>query len=128
METAVERLCAVHFLVIGLSHVARPREWAELFILLRAKGTVGSFANASLPLVLGSLIVSFHNVWTGLPLVLTLVGWMYVLKGLLYFLFPGLGLRTLDRVTLDRSREFVHAGALLIGLGIFSVYVSLGIS
>jgi uncharacterized protein YjeT (DUF2065 family) len=62
----------------------------------------------------GALIVAFHNVWSGIPLVLTLFGWAYCLKGLIYFVFPQVGLRTLARVSLERSREFIYAGMVLV--------------
>ena len=42
MERAVELLAAVSFVVMGLSHVAQPRAWAEFFVLLRDKGTAGA--------------------------------------------------------------------------------------
>jgi hypothetical protein len=74
METSVEKLVALSFLVTGLSHILQPRAWAEFFILLREKGTTGSFLNGLLHFPLGALIVSFHNVWHGWPLVVTLMG------------------------------------------------------
>ena len=97
MERAVEVFALVNFLVIGLSHVLRPRAWVAFFSFLREQGEAGVFANAFLSLTFGSIVVAFHEVWTGLPLILTLVGWAQVLKALVYFTFPALGLRGLDR-------------------------------
>jgi len=62
-------------LVIGLSHVAQPRAWVEFFVWLRGKGHAGVFVNGFLSLGFGSFIVAFHNVWNGLPVILTLLGW-----------------------------------------------------
>jgi uncharacterized protein YjeT (DUF2065 family) len=45
------------------------------------------------------------------------MGYGWVLKGLIYFVFPKYGLKTMSRVSLERSWEFTVAGFLLIGIG-----------
>ena len=67
MERAVEVYALVNFLVIGLSHLLRPRAWVAFFVLLRERGEAGVFASAFISLAFGSIVVAFHNVWTGLP-------------------------------------------------------------
>ena len=127
MELAITKLAIICFFVTGVSHIVRPRVWAQFFIELRGKGEVGSFLNALLHFPLGVLIVSFHNVWHGLPLVLTIVGWGLVLKSFTYFVFPGHGMKMLARVSVDRSWEFVVAGLFCIGLSgllVFSLFRS----
>jgi hypothetical protein len=116
MEVAVTKLAIVSFLIIGLSHIVQPRVWARFFMDLHSKGEVGSFLNALLHFPMGVVIVSFHNVWHGLPIVLTLIGWGLVLKSFIYFVFPRLALRSLARVTMEKSWEFVVAGVFSIGI------------
>src|SRR5262245_27125131 len=65
---------------------------------------------------LGALIVAFHNVWQGSPLMLTLIGYGLVMKSLVYFVFPKRGLKTLSRVSIDKSWEFVVGGIFSIGI------------
>ena len=110
MERAVEVFAIIQFVVIGLSHILQPKAWAKFFILLRQHGEAGVFATAFLSLVFGSIVVAFHNVWTGLPLVLTLVGWAQVVKALVYFNFPGYGLRKLQIPSEERAYIFVAPG------------------
>lgn len=114
MERAVEVYALVNFLVIGLSHVLRPRAWVAFFVLLRERGEAGVFASAFISLAFGSIVVAFHNVWTGLPLVLTLFGWAQVVKALVYFAFPGFGLRKLQIPSEERAHVFVVPGVLLL--------------
>ena len=83
MEKATEIFAAAYMTVIGLSHVVQPRTWVDFFVWLRGKGHAGVFANGFLSLSFGAFIVAFHNVWVGLPVLLTLFGWAQVLKGLL---------------------------------------------
>ena len=124
MELAVTKLASICFFVIGISHILQSRVWAQFFIDMRAKGEVASFLNALLHFPLGVLIVSFHNVWHGLPVVLTLIGWGLVLKSFIYFVFPRHGLRMLARVSMEKSWELVVAGVFSLtisGLLIFSI-------
>lgn len=124
METAVEKLAAICILVTGLSHIIQPRAWAEFFIMLREKGKVGSLLCGLLHFPLGVIIVAFHNVWHGLPIVVTIIGWGLLLKSVLYLIYPRHGMRMLARVSVERSWEFVVAGVMAVlvsGLIIFSL-------
>ncbi len=117
MELAIQKLAVVSFFVIGLSHIFQPRVWAQFFIDLRSKGEVGSFINAFIHFPLGVLIVAFHNVWQGIPTILTLLGWAWMLKSLIYFVLPSLGLKSMSRVSLDKSWQFIVAGVVMLGIG-----------
>jgi uncharacterized protein YjeT (DUF2065 family) len=116
MERSVEVLAIVLFGVLGLSHILQPKAWAEFFIFLRGKGEAGAFVDGFLNLPLGGVIVGFHNTWSGIPLVLTLVGWGLLIKGLIRFCAPKQALRMMARVSVERSWEFQAAGAALVVL------------
>ena len=125
MERALEIYAAIHFFVIGLSHALQPRVWVEFFLHLRKLGHTGVFVAGFMALLFGSIIVAFHNVWSGLPMVLTLMGWAQVTKGLLYFVFPQIGERSMARVSHEREKEFVVPGILFIALGALMLYLVL---
>lgn len=114
MELAIQKLTIICYLIIGLSHIFQHRAWAEFFIRLREKGEAGSFLNAFLHLPMGAMIVAFHNVWSGIPMVLTIMGWGYCVKSLIYFLFPKYGLRVLARLKVEKSREFIAGGVIIV--------------
>ena len=116
MERAIQVFALIQFIVIGLSHVLQPRAWVTFFILLREKGDAGVFVVAFLSLIFGSIVVAFHNVWTGLPIALTVIGWAQVVKGLIYFTFPAFGLRRLQTVSYERAFVFIPAGVAFLVL------------
>ncbi len=116
MESSIEMLAATTFLVIGVSHIAQPRGWAEFFVHLRCHGIVGVFAVALITLPMGVLIVSFHNTWTGLPALLTVIGWGFCAKCLVYLVFPRAGMAALARISVDKPNKFVAAGVMLVVL------------
>ena len=122
MEIAIERLVALCCFVIGLSHIVQPRAWAELFIEWRSKGTTGVFYTGLLHVNLGALIVAFHNVWSGLPMIVTLLGWGWTLKGLFYLTCPKFAMKALRRVSVERAHEFVIAGAVVVVVALVIAY------
>jgi len=125
MERSVEVLAIILLGVVGLSHLLQPKAWAEYFILLRGKGEAGAFVDGFLHLPLAGFIIGFHNVWSGIPVVLTLLGWAFLIKSLIRFCAPKLGLRMMARVSVERAWEFQVAGAFLVvlaGLLSYGVY------
>jgi hypothetical protein len=125
VEQAIEIFAAVQFLVIGLSHILQPRVWVEFFTRLRGMGHAGVFVNGFLSLIFGSVIVAFHNVWTGLPMVLTIIGWAQVTKALVSFVVPQWGMRGLQRVSYERTHEFVVGGFVSLALSALLLYIVL---
>jgi hypothetical protein len=116
MERAIEVYAVIHLGLMGLSHIIRHRVWAEFFIRLREWGHAGVFAHGILTLGFAAMILGFHRVWSGIPAVLTIVGVLYLLKALQCFLLPAVSLRSLNRVSLERSRVFVGVGVVFVGL------------
>jgi hypothetical protein len=123
VERAIELYAAIQFMVIGLSHLLQPRAWVDFFIVLREQGRAGVFANGFLSLLFGSLVVSFHDVWTGWPVILTLIGWAQVIKATVAFVLPDVAMRGLQRVSHERAWEFQIPGAIFVGLAALMAYV-----
>ncbi len=103
----------------------QPRAWVDFFIRLRGLGRAGAFANGFLSLWFGSIIVAFHNVWTGPAVVLTLLGWAQVVKAVVNFAAPQVSLRGMERVSHDRAWMFVLGGGVFLALGGLFGYVAL---
>ena len=116
MERAAEVFAVVTLAVIGVSHIAQPRVWVEFFVLLRERGRAGVIFNGMLSLMFGSILAAFHNVWSGLPMIVTLLGWAQVVKGLISLVAPSIGLKKMMRVSMDRAWEFQVAGVALVAL------------
>lgn len=126
MERSVEILAIVLFAVIGLSHLVQPRAWVDYFIVIRGQRETGAFIDGFLHLPLAALIIGFHNIWSGISAVLTVMGWLFLIKSIVRFCLPTLGLRMMARVSVERAWEFQVAGlALLLIAGLigYGVYV-----
>jgi hypothetical protein len=114
LERGVEIFAVIHLGLMGVSHVVQHRAWAEFFILLRGKGYAGVFVHGFLSLGFAAMILGFHRVWSGIPMVLTILGLLYLVKSVQCFLLPEVSMRSLNRVTLERSRVFVGAGVMFL--------------
>jgi hypothetical protein len=126
MAKSVEVAAMILFGVLGLSHILQPKAWVGFFILLRGKGETGAFVDGFLNLPIACVIIAFHNVWSGIPVVLTLVGWALLIKSLIRFCAPTQAVKIMGRVSLERQWEFQAAGALLVALAAvvgYGVYV-----
>ena len=125
MEQAIEAFAALYLLGIGLSHVVQPHVWVEFFVWMRDRGRAGMFVEGLLSLGFGALVVGFHNVWSGLPVVLTLIGWGQLLKGLVRLVAPQFSLRLYQRITPERAWQFRVAGVVALALSGLLAHVAL---
>lgn len=104
-------------LVLGLSYFFQPGQWALL-----AKDATDSphrfFPMILFVLVLGLTVIRTHNLWVlGWPVVITVMGWLMTIKGVVYLVFPGL-----TKIFASWSDHFLRvyirsAGVLFIILG-----------
>ena len=122
MERSVEVVAIIFFGVTGLSHILQPRAWVDFFVLLRGKGEAGAFVDGFLNLPLAGVIIGLHNIWSGIPVVLTLVGWGLLIKSLIRFWAPKQALQLMTRVSLERAWEFQVAGVGLVSLACVLAY------
>jgi hypothetical protein len=122
LSRAVEILAVIQLGLMGLSHILRHRAWAEFFIHLRALGYSGVFLHGLLSLAFGALILGFHRDWSGIPAVLGVVGVLYLAKTVQCFLFPAVALRSLQRVSLERSWVFAAPGVAFLAVAATLTY------
>ncbi|MDP8262339.1 MAG: hypothetical protein P9M13_03445 [Candidatus Ancaeobacter aquaticus] len=77
-----------------------------------------TYIGGMLALISGLLIVVFHNVWAmNWTLIITLIGWSALIKGIFLIMFPTLMLKAADY---QRNMRVVMAISLIIffGLGV----------
>lgn len=116
VERGVEIFALIHLGIMGLSHVFQHRAWAEFFITLRDRGRSGVFVHGFLSLAFGAVIVALHRVWDGPATVLSVAGVLWLVKAIQCFLLPALSLRSLNRVTLQRSPMFIAPGVAFLAI------------
>jgi uncharacterized protein YjeT (DUF2065 family) len=118
MAESIAIFASINFVVIGLSHICQWQAWCDFFQKLHSMGNSGAFANGMITLLMGSLIVSFHHVWTGVPVILTLIGWGYILKATAIFVYPQWNLRSMKSVKNSPKLKFRIAGTAMLGVAL----------
>jgi hypothetical protein len=116
MARSIEMFVVLSLSVVALSHIVRPAAWIAYFALLRRQGGAGVMINGLMALWFGAAIVSFHNVWTGPAILVTLLGWAQVVKGTLHLCVPGLGERSMRLLETNGERKLIAGGAIMLVL------------
>ncbi len=55
------------------------------------------FVATLLPLTLGSLLIISHNVWTGWPIIITILGWIFFISGIFRAWMPTVWLNAIHK-------------------------------
>jgi hypothetical protein len=123
-QRAIELFALLNFAVVGLSLVVRPLAWARFFIWMEREGEAGAVIYGLMCVLWGSLIVSFHQTWHGLLMVLPLFGALQVFEGFVFLVMPRFGLRVMAIFGERRLWLFQLLGIIALGLVVY-IYVIL---
>lgn len=109
-------------LIVGLALLRRPEEFRQMaqdFMSSR----VGLYLGGLMALALGLLITLTHNVWElSWPLIITIIGWLSLIKGALLTIFPDYAGR-FSRWYLHRVKLRIFAVAYIF-IGLYLCWVS----
>lgn len=118
METSVflASIIGPVLLIIGLGILLNLEHYRSL-VREFAGSAFNVYLTGALDLLLGAMIVRFHNVWTWRwPVLITLLGWLMIVRGVVRIGAPGLVQRMAQHFT--RSTSVLTIGAtvsLLLG-------------
>lgn len=76
------------------------------------------YLTGTIALIAGGLIVLLHNVWSGWPIVITLLGWAAVLKGVVRTVLPTQAMSWVAKVTAN-ANAMTAAGLAALALGTY---------
>lgn len=83
----IAKLFAVFYLFIGFGILMNPKYYKKMMAELTKDFGILYFGGI-LATLAGFLIVTFHNVWEGWPIIVTVFGWIALIKGFALFVFP----------------------------------------
>lgn len=106
----------IYFLVMGVALVVRNKELPRLINSFFDNEAM-SFLVGFFALVVGLLIVLSHNIWeSGVAWLVTLVGWVALVKGVMYLIVP----KTVEKIAkkmMVKSSALIWYGIALILVG-----------
>jgi uncharacterized protein YjeT (DUF2065 family) len=117
----IAKVYAILLASVGLGLIFSPAYDRKALDQMLKEGSA-VYLGGSAALVVGVLILTYHWVWTGWPVLVTLLGVIGLLKGLGLLVFPGVTVRATKAVT--KHPAFIPLwGAFAFVLGIIFAYV-----
>lgn len=121
VSVAIIQVLGIIFTVMGLSVVIdRKNLSAALEKVTQDRGSLWIWS--FLILTMGSVIVVMNNTWTsGLPLIVTILGWLTIIKGAFLLLFPGPAVLLYQKC--NREGVLIFGGIVAFILGLILLYL-----
>ena len=114
------RIFGVYLIIAALAVMVNKNRYKKAYKELQ-RDSMETHLLGALPLTAGLLVISFHNVWVGWPILITVLGWAMVIKGALLLIAPDLMLKfTKDMGLVEIINLYGFAG---IVIGAFFVYI-----
>lgn len=110
----------IFFIVMGAAMVVNAKEMAAVMEeAAQNKGALWMWG--LLALMVGAVVVALNNTWTsGLALVITILGWLALIKGAFILLFPGVISRWYRK--LGHSGLIASVGIIVLIIGFILLY------
>jgi hypothetical protein len=121
-DTQIFQLFGLGFLAIGLGMLINGTMVKR--VLRDLEHTAAAiYLSGLVSMVVGFLIVTFHNVWVwGWPVIITFIGWSALLKGLSILAYPQFSLGLSERIAANKHSLKLFAWSS-IALGLLSLYL-----
>jgi len=119
----LSKLIGLYCVLISLAMIARKRAMIEMVMAL-VNDRPALFIVGMITLLAGLAIVLAHNVWSvgALPIVVTLVGWWTLIKGLLFLFLTPEAAVGFFLVGLHYERLFYLYCTIALALGLYLTY------
>ena len=116
----IAQVLGIFFVIAGISIVANGKATAAA-VEESAQNKGILFMWGILALLMGAVIVVFNNVWTsGLTLLVTILGWLALIKGTFILLLPAPAASLYKKC--GKSGLLVVAGIVVFALGLVLLY------
>ena len=115
------RIFSFYFIVIGLTYFNTP---SRIRAVLQAaqENVFAQYVAGIMALLIGGMIISVHNDWTlGWSVLLTVIGWIALVKGTLFILFPNVFL-FFAKLRAKSDFFFQIMGVVITLVGLFFFY------
>jgi len=120
----LSRLLGLFFLICGLAMIVHKEVFTDAIATVPGNPMAMLWVSLLISLA-GLAMVLAHNVWSKRPVVLivTLLGWLTLLKGITYLLLPAKWLGGFFQAVLNSGAYVVSVTVFMLVLGAYLTYV-----
>ena len=127
-DAQIFQLLGIMYLAVGIGILINPAFYKKLMAVFSENPPV-LYISGLAALVMGYLLVRFHNVWpSDWPVIITIIGWVALIKGLFLVLLPNVSIKVCKFFESQMTKFFTVwavviavAGAILVWLGFFAL-------
>ena len=113
------KIFAVYLAIMGVS-LLRNRAYYSKMIVEVAKAPMLILFISAIRTIMGLILISMHNVWVlGFPLIITLLGWLILVNGVVGMVFPQI---------IEAWAEKFDSVSKLRNIGIFVILLALALA
>jgi hypothetical protein len=120
ISIVLAQILGIGFAVLGLSMFFN-KKWTAVAMeeIFKNQGVV--WLAGLITLILGLVLVALNNIWTsGLPLFITILGWLTLIKGAVILLFPNLTVSYYGKM--NKGNIFAWGGVVVLILSLVLLY------
>lgn len=119
----ITQILGITFTVLGLSLLLN-KKGAVALLEEATKNTAMMWLFGFISLIMGAILITFNNVWSsGLELLITVLGWIALLKGIFILVFPEMFM-PLYR-SYKKGNMISFSGVVVFILGLILLYAGL---
>lgn len=124
-DTSIFQILGLTYIAIGLGMLINPRFYKDMLNKMINSEDV-LFVTGLLVLIIGYFLVSYHNIWTGgAAIILTIFGWMALLKGLMMVVIPEQSIKLYNFIKISKGQVGTY-GVIILILGVICTYLGYG--
>lgn len=117
MEQLIQVIIVITFFTMGISMALRPKLWKDWVSNIERNGVCAVLSLGLINLLLGAIIVTFHWVWEGFAMIVTIIGIIMLCRSFVMLLVPSFVLKMIKYIT-------PQLNILISILGFFAVIIS----
>ena len=116
LSVFLARIFAVLYLIVGIGILLNAEYYRKAYSdMIRDTGIM--YLGGAIALVIGYLMVAYHNFWVkDWSVIITIIGWLALIKGLLMFILPKTMINLTTFVFKEKYVPVVSAVALILGV------------
>ena len=122
-DKQIFQLFGLIYIAVGLGILLNPQYYKQMFADFK-KSVAVMYLGGIFTFAIGFLLITFHNIWVkDVSVIITIVGWMALLKGISILILPRLMMKTMDIFTNVKTSTLMVMAGFIIALGVMLAWL-----